>query len=554
MGKHRHTKDRMFISYTEHKMEWGGKKDPEKVPMSKLPFFCCSLSLTPFKNPVCSPDGIIFDIMSIIPYIKKYKKNPVTGEDLKISDLITLKFSKNENGEYQDPISFKVFTDHTHIVTIKTSGNVYSFDTVDKLNREAKYWQDLMTGEKFTPKDIITLNDPKNLENRTIKNFDYIRNNIQVELKDKGNDAFINKNEATKNILTKYQEKQKQEDLEQKKKDDEEIEQIRKQRKEELDKLEKGEQIPVADFIKSAIRNRDFVHQRETTSDVAVSVTSTASAVMREQASLEFRSLNETEIRKIIHDQVKNKQMKGYVNIITNIGEIQCMIHANFVPKTSENFLELCEKGYYNGIKFHRLVKDFMIQGGDPTGTGRGGESIFGYKFEDEFHAKIRHSKPGILSMANSGPNTNASQFFITLGECAWLDEQHNAFGEVIGNQLTLHKINTHPVNGEKPATPIIIEKIIIVENPFRQVIVKMQEQKREKLKEEKRKATEKEREHERWISNDDKFVLPKLAETEEKPKIKSAGLASMLTDPKNSNYDILPKEKHRKNFNFSDW
>jgi cyclophilin family peptidyl-prolyl cis-trans isomerase len=101
--------------------------------------------------------------------------------------------------------------------------------------------------------------------------------------------------------------------------------------------------------------------------------------------------------------------MKGYVNILTNLGELQCMIHANFVPRTSENFLELCEKGYYNGTKFHRLVKDFMIQGGDPTGTGKGGESIFGGKFEDEFHSKIRHDKPGILSMANSGPDTNAS-------------------------------------------------------------------------------------------------------------------------------------------------
>lgn len=102
------------------------------------------------------------------------------------------------------------------------------------------------------------------------------------------------------------------------------------------------------------------------------------------------------------------------------------MIHANFVPRTAENFLELCEKGYYNGVKFHRLAKDFMvispnnlavlnqlllkkIQGGDPTGTGKGGESIFGRKFEDEFHSKIRHDKPGILSMANSGPNTNGS-------------------------------------------------------------------------------------------------------------------------------------------------
>jgi peptidyl-prolyl cis-trans isomerase-like protein 2 len=145
-----------------------------------------------------------FIYRSIIPYVKKYKKNPVTGEDLKMNELTKLNFSKNENGEYQDPISFKIFTDHMHIVAIKTSGNVYSAATVDKLNREAKYWKDLVSGEEFTHKDIITLQDPKHLEKRTIKNFDYIRNNIDVEIKDKGTEAFINKNEATKNVLSKF--------------------------------------------------------------------------------------------------------------------------------------------------------------------------------------------------------------------------------------------------------------------------------------------------------------------------------------------------------------
>lgn len=94
---------------------------------------------------------------SIIPYVKKYKKNPVTGEDLKMSELVGVNFAKNENGEYFDPISFKIFTDHSNIVAIKTSGNVYSFDTVNKLNKEAKYWKDLVSGEEFTVKDIITL-------------------------------------------------------------------------------------------------------------------------------------------------------------------------------------------------------------------------------------------------------------------------------------------------------------------------------------------------------------------------------------------------------------
>ena len=100
MGKHNHNKDRLFITATEHKMEWGGKKDPEKVPISKLPFNCCSLSLLPFDNPVCSPDGVVFDILNIVPFIGKYKKNPVTGTNLKITDLIKLNFYKNDKGYY----------------------------------------------------------------------------------------------------------------------------------------------------------------------------------------------------------------------------------------------------------------------------------------------------------------------------------------------------------------------------------------------------------------------------------------------------------------------
>ena len=99
------------------------------------------------------------------------------------------------------------------------------------------------------------------------------------------------------------------------------------------------------------------------------------------------------------------------MTILTNQGPIAVEIECHRVPKTGENFLELCEKGYYKGVKFHRLIKNFMIQGGDPDGTGKGGKSYFkGEKFADEFHPGLPHMGRGILSMANSGPNTNGSQ------------------------------------------------------------------------------------------------------------------------------------------------
>lgn len=131
MGKQKHTKDRLFISQTEYKHEWGGKKDTQKNPIAKLPFDYCSISLLPFDTPVCSPDGSVFDLMNIIPYLKRHKRNPVTGAPLKENDLVKLHFHKNDKGEYHDPISFKVFTESTHIVAIKPSGNVFSFETIE---------------------------------------------------------------------------------------------------------------------------------------------------------------------------------------------------------------------------------------------------------------------------------------------------------------------------------------------------------------------------------------------------------------------------------------
>jgi peptidyl-prolyl cis-trans isomerase-like protein 2 len=146
--------------------------------MARLPFFCCSLSLQPFNSPVCSPEGIIFDIVSIIPFLKKYGKNPVNSLPLKISELIKLNFHKNEKDEFHDPISFKTFTDFTFIVAIKTSGNVYSNETLEELNRKPKYWKDLMTDEPFTHKDILILQNPHEIYFRTIQNFDFLKQKI----------------------------------------------------------------------------------------------------------------------------------------------------------------------------------------------------------------------------------------------------------------------------------------------------------------------------------------------------------------------------------------
>ena len=143
----------------------------------------------------------------------------------------------------------------------------------------------------------------------------------------------------------------------------------------------------------------------------------------------------------------------------TNQGNIEIQLKTDIAPKACENFIKLAEKGYYNGLIFHRVIKGFMIQGGDPTGTGMGGESIWGSSFEDEVTPVAKFDGPGILAMANAGPNTNGSQFFITCAKTPWLNMRHTIFGEVVSGLDVVQKIENTPVGAND--RPITDQKII---------------------------------------------------------------------------------------------
>ena len=146
--------------------------------------------------------------------------------------------------------------------------------------------------------------------------------------------------------------------------------------------------------------------------------------------------------------------------IETDLGDIEILLHADLAPKTVANFAGLAEKGFYNGLIFHRVIPDFMIQTGDPQGTGTGGP---GYSFADEFNPQLRHNKAGILSMANHGPSTNGSQFFITVQPTPSLDNKHSVFGEVTKGQDVADKISTVPTgSGNRPSNPIYMKRVII--------------------------------------------------------------------------------------------
>lgn len=143
----------------------------------------------------------------------------------------------------------------------------------------------------------------------------------------------------------------------------------------------------------------------------------------------------------------------------TNQGVIKIKLYPEVAPKACENFTRLIGDGYYNGLIFHRVIKGFMIQGGDPTGTGRGGESIWGAPFEDEVTSRIKFDRTGILAMANAGPNTNGSQFFITTAATPWLNMKHTIFGEVISGYEVVERIENAPADSSDK--PISEQKII---------------------------------------------------------------------------------------------
>jgi peptidyl-prolyl cis-trans isomerase A (cyclophilin A) len=154
-----------------------------------------------------------------------------------------------------------------------------------------------------------------------------------------------------------------------------------------------------------------------------------------------------------------------YALFDTTEGQFKVKLYGDKAPRTVENFVSLADgsktgKPFYDGTVFHRVIPDFMIQGGDPEGTGRGGP---GYKFADEFHPSLKHSKPGLLSMANAGPNTNGSQFFVTVAATSWLDNRHTIFGEVTEGFDVVKKISEAPRNKQdRPVKDVRVNSVKI--------------------------------------------------------------------------------------------
>lgn len=156
----------------------------------------------------------------------------------------------------------------------------------------------------------------------------------------------------------------------------------------------------------------------------------------------------------------------------TTVGDIDIELWAKETPKTCRNFIQLCLEGYYDNTIFHRIVKGFIAQGGDPNGDGSGGESIYGEPFKDEFHQRLRFSRRGIVAMANSAKDDNASQFFFTLAATPELQNKHTIFGKIVGDTVfNMLKLEEGVIVDERPEYPNRIIKIEVLNNPFPDIV-----------------------------------------------------------------------------------
>lgn len=317
---------------------------------------------------------------------------------MKSSDLIKLTIAKNEEGEYVDPVTYKVLTDNTHIVALRNTGNVFAWDTVERLNIKGKLWRDLVTDEEFSRKDIITLQDPQNIESRNLSSFNYLKEGETGILEEQQSSGSLNTNAlgSSAKIL----------------KAKEAVAKARADRAQQQTGSAASKAVSNNGLAGSAVsksgttqpaKPTPYNAARFTTGKAAASFTSTG---LTPHTSAELALLSEEEYM-LKRGRVKGK---GYARIDTTAGHLNVELYAEYAPKAVWNFIQLAKKGYYKDVTFHRNIKGFMIQGGDPTGTGRGGESVWGKYFADEFEGPLKHDGRGTLSMANKGKNTNSSQ------------------------------------------------------------------------------------------------------------------------------------------------
>lgn len=395
-----------------------------------------------------------------------------------------------------DPVTYKVFTDNTHIVAVGKTGNVYAWDTVERLNVKAKMWRGLLSEVEFGRKDIITLQDPLNVKGRNLSEFKYLREGVNTLTAEQQRErsAGVNKS-ALGNAASVLKDKDA----------------AAAPAKPQIGKYlhqQSSSPSPSTSLIKTSSTNGTPKTQplhtskaipynaaQHTTGQAAASFTSTG---LTPHTGGDLALLSDEEY------MLKPRRVKkpGYARIATNHGDINVELLPEFAPKAVWNFVQLSKKGYYGGVVFHRNIRNFMLQGGDPTGTGKGGSSVWNKNFADEFDGPLSHDARGIVSMANKGKNTNSSQFFITYRPCKHLDRKHTIFARVVGGMETLSAIENVEVSeaDKRPLEDVKMDEVVVFLDPFEEFLKEKGERDREvEQREELRKAGGREDERTTW-------------------------------------------------------
>lgn len=332
--------DKSYITHSEWMRDFGGIEERKKGEFKRLPFNFCSLSLQPVPvaggagdagMAMCNSEGSVYNLVHLLPFLRKYGVDPVTGKKASIKDYFKIHFHLNPEGELHCPATVKTFNENTKIAVVKVTGNVYSYDAIERLNVKMSNWRDLINDEPFQRSDVIIIQDPTSLgEKYNFSNFYHARKNLRVnkeeeELLQKDPKHFINLNSATKRVLEKLEETKPKEGGESKERYKEQAEQERAM-KEKADKEKKR------------------LEAHYSTGSVMASFTSTAMTVSTKNVAA-MRDPQD-----VMYEKVAKAGKKGYARIVTNLGDINLELHCDLVSTgffkyrmmTHPHFFSLC--------------------------------------------------------------------------------------------------------------------------------------------------------------------------------------------------------------------
>ena len=414
MGKKRTSKDRLYLTATEYQQSDRGYKSSHHITTTTtttqaIPYNQCGLShkLLDIQHCVTTPDGYYtFDLINIIPYIKLHNKHPIFNTPLHINDLIKLHWTTNTYNQLCDPITMKPYTECSYIVAIRTTGNVYTYDTINTMCIRLNEWNDLVNGTKFTRDDIITLQNP----NDTIDHNKRFKHN---GISSTDNNKLLKPSTTT----------------------------------------EAPTSVPPTKL-----------HSIYSNNLAAASLTSTAAPIETNNTGTELtvKQLHSLQYR-YLSNKYKSKPYKSYITLHTTSGTLNIQIHCDLVPSIAHNFVQHCKLHTYNNTKLGRIQSNYLVQCGQSM-TGND-STAFNYIVDKQYHRLLSHNKRGIIAMSGSAVK---QQFYITFNECTQLDQQYCIIGEVVGNMSTLNTIESQSVDGDCiPYNDILITSTTIYSNPF---------------------------------------------------------------------------------------